>query len=63
MIFANHGEYDNENPILLSMKANFDGFQCMLLASGEIATPASPMPPERESGVMLKKGTAVVITR
>ena len=34
----------------------------MLFASGEIATPTSPIPPERESGVIFRKGTAVVIT-
>lgn len=31
----------------------------MELASGEVAAPASPMAPARESGVINKKGTAV----
>ncbi len=33
----------------------------MAFTSGEIATPASPIAPERESGVIFKKGTAVGI--
>jgi len=32
------------------------------LASGEVATPKSPIPPARASGEILKKGTAVVTT-
>jgi hypothetical protein len=31
------------------------------LASAEVAAPTSPIAPCRESGVMVKKGTAVVI--
>ena len=33
----------------------------MELASGEVATPTSPIPPALESGEMVKKGTEVVI--
>ena len=33
----------------------------MLFASGDKATPTSPMAPDRESGAIIKKGTAVVI--
>jgi hypothetical protein len=54
----NHGEYDNESASLLSTKASFEGFQKLALTSGEIATPASPIAPERESGVMFKNGTS-----
>jgi hypothetical protein len=44
-----------------SIKASFDGFQKFALASGDKATPASPIPPDRESGVINKNGTAVGI--
>ena len=37
------------------------GFQCVRLASGLSATPASPRAPERESGEIIRNGTAVVI--
>src|SRR5947208_3443181 len=33
----------------------------MEAASGEVAAPTSPIPPERESGAIIRKGTAVVI--
>ena len=33
----------------------------MLLASGDNATPTSPIAPERESGAIIKNGTAVVM--
>ena len=41
---------------------SFAGFQCTLFASALVATPASPMPPALASGVIPRKGTAVVIT-
>ncbi len=44
-----------------SAKASLDGFQWIELASGEVATPASPMPPARESTEIMRKGTAVVM--
>jgi hypothetical protein len=37
------------------------GFQCCELTSGVVPTPASPIPPALESGVIAKNGTAVVI--
>jgi len=43
------------------MKAYFAGFQCMELASGFEATPASPMAPALASGAINRKGTAVVM--
>jgi hypothetical protein len=43
------------------MKASFEGFQKFALASGDSATPASPIAPDRESGVIIRKGTAVGI--
>ena len=44
-----------------STNASLEGFQCDEFASGEIATPASPIAPDLESGAISKKGTAVVI--
>jgi hypothetical protein len=44
-----------------SIKASFAGFQKFAFTSGDVATPASPMPPERESGVIKRNGTAVGI--
>ena len=43
------------------MKTNLAGFQCTALASGLIATPASPMAPDLESGDINKNGTAEVM--
>src|SRR5690606_5976533 len=34
---------------------------CMALASGAVAAPTSPMPPERESGAIIRKGAAVTM--
>src|SRR5687767_10782217 len=45
-----------------SLKATFPIFQNPLEASGLVATPISPIPPERASGEIRKKGTAVVTT-
>ena len=57
------GEYDKLYPIsfISSIKTNLAGFQCTAFASGLIATPASPMAPDLESGEINKKGTAEVI--
>ena len=41
--------------------ANFDKFQCTEFASGDKATPTSPIAPDLESGAINKNGTAVVI--
>src|SRR5512133_1527531 len=57
----NHGEYEIPKPPLPSINANLAGFQCMLKISGEVATPASPIPPARESGAIVRKGTTVCI--
>jgi hypothetical protein len=43
------------------MNANLAGFQCILKISGEVATPASPIPPARESGAIVRNGTTVCI--
>ena len=43
-----------------SRNAVFAVFQYAELASGEVATPTSPIPPARESGPIIRKGTAVV---
>ena len=56
-----HGTIETDIPTLSSVKLNFAGFQCIELASGEVATPTSPMAPDLESGEISKKGTAVVI--
>ncbi|MBV6443656.1 MAG: hypothetical protein EPGJADBJ_05439 [Saprospiraceae bacterium] len=45
----------------LGAKASLAGFQWIELASGEMATPASPMPPARLSTEIIRKGTAVVM--
>ena len=45
----------------LEAKAILAGFQCMLFASGDSATPTSPIAPDLESGATIKKGTAVVM--
>ncbi len=47
---------------LLFAKGILERFQNMELASGRVAMPTSPIPPERASGEILKKGTAVVTT-
>src|SRR6185503_14762799 len=49
-------------PPLDSLNATLPMFQKPALASGEVATPISPIPPERASGEIRKKGTAVVTT-
>jgi len=43
------------------MNEYFAGFQCNEFASGDVATPMSPIPPALESGEINKNGTAVVI--
>ena len=53
------GSIGNSNPPLPSIKANFAGFQCMLYTSGDVATPASPIPPALESGAIVRNGTTV----
>jgi len=62
IIFESQGEYDRAKPILSSIKTSFAGFQWIEFASGEVATPVSPIAPALASGVILRKGTAVVIT-
>jgi hypothetical protein len=60
--WRSHGLYDIPIALLaVSKKASFDGFQKLALTSGVKATPASPIAPERESGDIFKKGTAVGI--
>ena len=59
--FLSQGVYDKPIPISLSAKAYLAGFQCCELTSGEVATPASPIAPARESGAILKNGTPVVM--
>src|SRR5690606_1684253 len=44
-----------------SMNAYFAGFQCMALASGLVAAPTSPIPPDRESGPIIRNGAAVMM--
>jgi hypothetical protein len=46
----------------MSLKGYFAGFHCWEYASGVVATPKSPIPAARASGVISKKGTPVVIT-
>src|SRR5687767_1601028 len=43
-------------------KGVFARFQIGAIASGDVATPKSPIPPARASGEIRKKGTAVVTT-
>jgi hypothetical protein len=43
------------------MNTCFAGFQCCELTSGVKPTPASPIPPALESGVIVRNGTAVVM--
>ncbi len=62
MILPSHGVYDAETPYPLSINASLAEFQYAEFASGEVATPASPIPAALESGVMDRNGTAVVIT-
>ena len=57
----NQGLYESDKLLLLSKKASLDGFQKLAFTSGERATPASPIAPERESGVIFKNGTPVTI--
>jgi hypothetical protein len=59
--FAKPRVYNSRKTISLSIKANLAGFQCILLASGDVDTPASPMAPERASGAIIRNGTAVVM--
>jgi hypothetical protein len=44
------------------LKETFPAFQKPAYTSGEVAMPTSPMPPERASGEIRRKGTAVVTT-
>ena len=53
--------YAIETPILFSAKASLEAFQCIEFASGDVATPTSPIEPPRASGAIIKKGTAVVM--
>jgi hypothetical protein len=53
--------YEADIPVGLVRKANLEGFQWNEFASGEIATPASPIAPDLASGVISKKGAAVFI--
>ena len=57
----NHGLYDKAKFVSFSKKASFDAFQYCELTSGDKATPASPIAPERASGEIVKNGTAVEI--
>ena len=59
----NQGVNDTDKPKSDSKKASLAGFQYTALASGEMATPTSPIPAERASGEIARKGTPVVITR
>src|SRR5688572_27786529 len=45
-----------------SLKATLPIFQKPALASGDVATPRSPIPPARASGEIRRKGTAEVTT-
>src|SRR6266436_1755751 len=49
-------------PSVAFAKGIFAVFQKIAFASGESASPASPIAPERASGAMRRKGTAVLIT-
>jgi hypothetical protein len=49
-------------PAFFSLKATLATFQIPAYASGEVATPISPIPPERASGEIRRKGTAEVTT-
>ena len=55
------GTYEIEKPKSSSMKLYLAGFVLIELASGEVAAPTSPIEPDLESGVIIRKGTAVVI--
>src|SRR5659263_267069 len=55
------GVYESENPNFPSVNAYFDGFRYCELASGEVAAPTSPIAPCRESGEIVRNGTAVEI--
>ena len=44
------------------MKASFDGFQWFEKASGDVATPWSPIDADLASGAIDKNGTPVVTT-
>ena len=57
----NHGTIDTDIPKSSSVKLIFEGFQCIELASADVATPTSPIAPDLESGEINRKGTAVVI--
>src|SRR5690554_6243035 len=59
--FFNQGEYDKDTSDLSSENASIDVFQNKELEEGLNAVPASPRAPDLESGVICKKGTAVVI--
>ena len=52
---------ETETPILSSAWLIFAGFQCIAVASDDVATPTSPIAPDLESGDINKNGTAVVI--
>jgi hypothetical protein len=49
-------------PPLFLRKADFETFQNVEFPSGVVATPKSPIPPALASGLIRKKGTAVVTT-
>src|SRR6478609_11749408 len=61
VIFPNHGVNDNDPPYALSIKTSLAGFQYAAFASGVVATPASPNAACLASGLIVRKGTAVVI--
>ena len=52
----------NPNPELVSVKINFDWFQCWEKLSADVETPWSPKPEALASDEISRKGTAVVIT-
>ncbi len=58
---SNHGVYETPTAKFSSESAYFEAFQCCDQTSVLVATPTSPMPPPRESGAIVKKGTAVVM--
>src|SRR5690554_7903613 len=59
--FCNQGEYDNDTSDFSFENANIEVFQNKELEEGLNAVPTSPNAPDLESGVICKKGTAVVI--
>jgi len=56
--FRSQGLYERATPEVLSAKTYLAGFQNWALTSGLVATPASPIAPALESGVIETNGTA-----